>query len=429
MAQDTTKADAVLKNIYLDVFREMVNQKAILLFGYTPEELSAGFGTANASKGETMDYRGISRDARKVQFAGRQWVFSAHVGRNESGTMRDEYGTLPTAGEQRYEDFTDKVRRAYKQIEISGFAIAVTERDIGSYVRLLADETEGAINDLRWDLNRQGYGDQTGAVAAITADGSNTFTVDSIQYLRVGMYIDVINSTNDAVQLSNRKITAINQSTRVCTYDGVDGTTTTDGRVCMEGNWKKEINGLRNIIGPDGSDYTTLHGVNGSTAGNEYWQAKIADGGGSEIFDEDRAQLLLDTIGAGGQETELIITTRGIRRRYVNTLKAQKRWNDSMAGTLHGGFKYIDFNDYPLVYDDICPKGLAWFLRPADLLWVWLNGNDFDWMDRDGAVLRKVSGKDAYEATAFKYFDLGCSQRKYQGLYKGLADDAAVSPT
>lgn len=427
--QDTSLADAVLKNYYLPVVREMVNQKAVMLFGYSPSELSAGFGTANASKGETLDYRGISRDADRVEFAGRQWVFTAHTKRNESGTMRDEGGTLPTAGEQGWEDFADKVRRAYKQIQITGFSIAVSERNVGSYVRLLQEETEGAIDDLRWDLNRQAFGDQTGALAETTADGSNTFTASSIQYLRVGMYVDVIKYDDDAVQLSNRKLTAINQSTRVCTYDGADGTTTADGRVVLTGNWKKEVNGLRNMV-DDSSTYPTLHGVDGSAAGNEYWQSKLVDGGGATL-DEDVAQQLLDQIGAEGRETFMLLGTRGIRRRYVNTLKAQKRWNDSMAGQLHGGFKYVDFNDYPLLYDDVNPKGHLWALRPQDFLWVWLAGMDFNWMDRDGAVLRKVESPDmdAYKATLYKYCDLGLTNRKVQGLIDNLADDAAISPS
>lgn len=424
MAQDTTKADAILKNYYLDVVREMVNNRALMLFGYTPEELAAGAGTANAAKGETIDFRGIKRDAEAVEFAGRQWVMTAHTGRNESGTMRDEGGTLPDADNQKWEDFTDKIRRAYKQIQISGFAIAVSERDIGSYLRLLQAETEGAVNDLRKDLNRQCFGDQTGTLCETTADGANTFTADNLQYLRVGMFIDLINKGTDAVLAANRKITAINTSTRVVTYDGADVAVVAGTHVpCLSGNWKKEINGLKNMIGPDGSSYTTLHAVDGSVAGNEYWKAKIRDGGGSAVFDEDTGQLILDDIGSEGYETELIVCTRGIRRRYVNTLKAMKRWNDSQAVTMHGGFKAIDFNGLPLCHEDDAPKQNAWFLRLEDFLWIWLFGQDFDWMQRDGAVLTRVDNKDEYKATLFKYCDLGCRSRKVQGRYKGLADD------
>jgi hypothetical protein len=59
MAQTTTQADAILQNYYLPVVREMVNQRALLLFGYSPQQLEAGMGHFNAANGETMDYRGI----------------------------------------------------------------------------------------------------------------------------------------------------------------------------------------------------------------------------------------------------------------------------------------------------------------------------------------------------------------------------------
>jgi hypothetical protein len=425
MVQTTTSADAILQNYYLPVVREMVNQRAILLFGYTPAELEAGAGTMNAAKGETLDYTGISKDADVVEFAGRQWVIALHVTRNESGTARAEGATLPTPGQQGWADILDKVRKEYKQIQLTGFSMEVTERNLGAYLRLLEAETVGAVNDLRKDMNRQAFGDQRGTLCQITADGVNTVTVDNLQYLRVGMYVDIVNQSTDAVLGARVQITAIARATRVVTYSGSDLTAVPGTHVlAVEGNWKQEINGLRNIIRSDLSQNYALHSIDASVAGNEYWQAKQADGGNS-TFDEDAGQLMLDQIGAEGWETELLLTTRGIRRRYVNTLKAQKRWNDANAGTMHGGFKYIDYNGFPLLFDDDCPKQYMFLIRPDDFLWVQLNGNDFRWMNRDGAILRKVENPDtdAYKATLYKYCDLGCFRRKTQGAIYNLADD------
>jgi hypothetical protein len=155
--QNTTNADAVLQNYYLPVVREMINQRAILLFGYSPAELEQGAGSMNAAKGETMDYRGISRDASVVEFAGRQWVIAVHTTRNESGTARAEGAVLPQPGQQGWADLIDKVKKEYKQIQLTGFAMEVSERSVGAYLRLLEAETVGAVNDLRKDLNRQGF--------------------------------------------------------------------------------------------------------------------------------------------------------------------------------------------------------------------------------------------------------------------------------
>ena len=425
MAQTTTQADPILQNYYLPVVREMINQRAILLFGYSPAQLEAGSGTMNAANGETMDYRGIARDSDSVEFAGRQWVIALHTSRNESGTARAEGGTLPTPGQQGWADLVDKIKKLYKQIQITGFALELTERSVASYLRLLETETTGAVNDLRKDMNRQAFGDGRGTLCQISADGTNTVTVDNLQYLRVGMIVDIINQSTDAVLASQRTITAIAPSTRIVTYSGADVTAVAGTHVlAVEGNWKLEINGLRNITRSDLSQNYTMHGIDSSVAGNEYWKAKQADGGNG-VFDEDAGQLMLDQIGAEGWETQMILTTRGIRRRYVNTLKAQKRWNDANAGTMHGGFKYIDYNGFPLVFDDDCPKQHMFFIRPDDYLWVNLYGMDFRWMNRDGAILRKVENpdQDAYKATLYKYADMGITNRKVQGVTYNLADD------
>lgn len=432
MAMDTTQADAALQNHYLPVLVEMINQRALLLFGYTPEELDAGMGHANAANGETISYRGITRDASAFEYAGKKWFFAAHTKRNESGTATSEGGLIPTPGQQGYEDFFDSIKHFYKQFEITGFAIEVSERTVASYLRLLEGETEGTVNDARFDLNRQAYGDQTGNLTEITADGANTVTVTSVQYLRVGMFIDLVNKGTDAVLAANRKITAINSTTKVVTYDGADVAAVAGTHVVViTGNWKKEINGLTNIIGPDGANYATLHGVDGSAAGNEFWQGKVYDGNAA-TFDEDQGQQILDDLSAEGWETELVITTRGIRRRYVNTLKAQKRFNDGMSGMLHGGFKTIDFNGIPLTIDDSAPKGNMWFLRPSDMLWFWLGANDFRWLQRDGKILRMTTGvgaagedKDNWRATLYRFHDLAVKRRKTQARLKNLADDAA----
>jgi len=403
----------------------MVNQRAILLFGYSPSELDAGSGSFNAANGETMDYRGISRDADQVDYAGRQWVIALHTSRNESGTARAEGGTLPTPGQQGWADLQDKIRKLYKQIQITGFALEVSERSVASYLRLLEAETVGAVNDLRKDMNRQAFGDQRGTLCQITADGSNTVTVDNLQYLRVGMIVDITNQSTDANLASQRTITAIAAATRVVTYSGADVNATPGTHVLnVEGNWKNEINGLRNITRSDLSQNYILHGIDSSVAGNEYWKAKQADGG-NVTFDEDQGQLMLDQIGAEGDETDMLITTRGIRRRYVNTLKAQKRWNDANAGTMHGGFKYIDYNGMPLLFDDDCPKQHMFFVDIDGYIWINLNGQDFRWMNRDGAILRKVENPDtdAYKGTLYKYSDLGVQRRKTQGVIYNLADD------
>ena len=48
--------------------------------------------------------------------------------------------------------------------------------------------------------------------------------------------------------------------------------------------------------------------------------------------------------------------------------------------------------------------------------------SDWEWMQEDGAVLFRVSGQDAYEATLFKYADLMTSARNRNGVCLQLTE-------
>lgn len=415
--QTTANADAVLKDYYLEPIREQLNQKCVLMFA------AKGDGSPESSNGEKFPFKGITRESERIEFAGRQWVLPSHTSRNEGIGAIAEGGTLPVAGQQGWEDLKDTLRHNVGVIELTRYAMRLSERNAGAFLKLLEGETKGIVNDIQKDVNRQGFGNQTGALAAVTADGSNTITVDSIQYLRVGMRIDLINVTNDAVLASNRIITGINEATRVVTYDGADVTGTTDHRLCRTGSWKKEINGLGNLIGTTG----TVHSVDSTAAANRWWKSTVRDAAGAQ-FSEDGGQQIVDSVGTSGNgEVELIITTRGIRRRYANTLKSQKRFTDAESVKLHGGFKAILFNEEPMVFDDDCPKGNMYFLNIEAFMWVYLN-DDWDWVDDDGAILnRSTTRADTFEGYLAADHDLAITARNQQGLYKNLEDDAALA--
>jgi hypothetical protein len=420
VAQNTANADAVLKDYYLTPIREQLNQRAVLMFAAEDE------GEPRTSKGETMPFRGLSRESERIEFAGRRWVLPAHKSRNEGVGAIDEGGTIPVAGQQGWVDFIDVLRHNLGSIEITRYAIRLSRQKPGAFIRLLEAETEGLVRDLRKDVNRQAYGNQTGALAAVTADGANQVTVDSVQYLRVGMRIDLVDSTNDTFLAQNRTISAINATTKVLTYSGADVTATTNHRVARTGNWKKEIHGIGNLVGNTG----TIHSVDSTAAGNEWWKSVVFSNGGNP-FNEDLGQQVVDGVGTSGNgEVELILTTRGVRRRYVNTLKSEKRFTDKDSVTLRGGFKAVMFNEYPLVFDDDCPKGTMWFLNTDALAWIFLPDGDqpgnWDWVDDDGAILtRKADRTDAFEGYLAADHNMAVTARNRLGKIDTLEDDAA----
>lgn len=436
MAQTTANADAVLKEYYLTPIREQLNQRCVLMFAADDDGGVEGSSSGSEGKGQMYEWRGFTRESEGVEFAGREWVLPAHTRRNEGLGAIDEGGPLPTAGQQGWDDLKDKLHHNVGSIRLSRYAMKLSERSPGVFLRLLEGETKGMVNDLRKDVNRQGFSAQAGALAAVTADGSNTVTVDSVQYLRVNMVIDLVDFVGSpgTILAAARTVTAINASTKVVTYSGADVTATTNHRLVRSGSYGREINGLGNIIsntaGP-GTVFNVLHGVDASAAANAWWNSQVLDGSNNP-FSEDLGQQIVDKVGATGQaEVELIVTTRGIRRRYVSTLKSQKRFTDSDSVTLRGGFKAILFNEMPMVFDDDCPKGTMWFLNADAMMWVYLDAGEdgkggWNWVDDDGAILsRAVDRTDNFDAYLAADHDFATVARNRLGKIINLADDAA----
>jgi len=381
------------------------------------------------SDGTQAGFRGLARESEQLEFAGRQYIIPVHTSRNEGGGAIDEGGVIPVAGQQGWTDLSDSLRHILWSIELTRFAIRLSNRNEGVFLKLLEAETKGATRDMRKDVNRQAYGNQTGALAAVVSDGAGNVVVDTVQYLRVGMKIDFMSVADDSkLNGSTQTITAINDATKTVTYTPTDLTATTNHRICRAGSWKKEINGLGKLVDNTG----LVHGVDASLAVNKWHRSQVIDMLGAQ-FNEDSGQQLCDNIEViGNDEVEFLIGTHGIVRRYANQLKSLKQFTGNDVVRLRGGFKALLFNEMPMIKDPDAPKGILWFLNSDALMWAWLpNGKlpgDWDWVDDDGAVLtRKADRTDAFEGYLAGDFNLNAPTRNALGKMINLEDDAAVS--
>jgi hypothetical protein len=124
---------------------------------------------------------------------------------------------------------------------------------------------------------------------------------------------------------------------------------------------------------------------------------------------------LADDVG-GALSPTIILTTRAIRRKYVDLLVADKRFIDWKV--MDGGFKVVEFNGIPMAVDNDALGGDMYFLYEPSLQIYQMS--DLEWMDQDGNVLTKVANYDAYEAILFWYSELGCSRRNVNTVLADL---------
>jgi hypothetical protein len=110
---------------------------------------------------------------------------------------------------------------------------------------------------------------------------------------------------------------------------------------------------------------------------------------------------------------DMILTTRAIRREYLEIMQADRRNVNTM--TLDGGWKALEYNGIPFAVDDDAIDGEIYFLTLKDLQLYRMS--DYQWMDKDtGAILSRITGYDAYEAVLYRYAELGVNRRYSQGV-------------
>lgn len=114
---------------------------------------------------------------------------------------------------------------------------------------------------------------------------------------------------------------------------------------------------------------------------------------------------------------DVIITTHAIRREYLDYMEGRRRVVNTMQ--LDGGWTAIEYNGIPLMVDPDAIDGEMYFLTLKDLQLYRMS--DYSWMDKDGAVLQRLVGYDAYEAVLYRYAELGCNNRQTQGVITDIS--------
>lgn len=373
---------------------------------------------------EVVALKRIVRSSDNIvnEVGGKYVTFPIHTRRNTGIGARNENEALPPAGQQGTTAARIGLKYLYGAMELTGQAINLVDTNYNSFLSAVEFESERLRVDLALDLNRQVYGDGTGAIAACTAQaGVTTLTVDSTTLLELDELIDIVDKTNGTVLAAGRTITAIPSATTV-TISGAVVTTTVNHVLTRAGNWNREWTGLKAIIASSGTLYNvdpTLHPV---------WKANVdSNGGVGRAVSEGLFNVMSDTIKQAGGKTTLILTSFGVRRAYANLLQQQRQYVNTAEFT--GGYKGLAYvtpdGEVPMVIDRMAPKGTAWFVN-EDALTVYRE-NDWDFMDYGGDKwrLKQTGGNDydAYIARLYQYSELGTDRRNTHGVIFDLTEN------
>lgn len=396
-ATTMTVVDGVLKEVYEKRVRDQLNNEAIAL------------------RRIEKSSEGVSHDV-----GGKYVAFPIRTRRNHGVGARNENEALPDPRSQVYKAARINLAYLYGALSLTGQTMELADTNEQAFVSVLDAEIDGLKQTLVKDTNRQMYGSSDGGLAVATADGANTFTVASTQYLEVGMVIDVWDPTFATPRIQARNVTAISGLT--VTYDGADGTISNNDIVTRTASQQREKIGFKQIIAASGQ----LYNVNPAT--EPVWASTVdANGGVNRALSEGLMIKTVDNIRtAGGGVPTVIFTSLGVRRAYFQLLSQQRRYNDTT--TFAGGFKGLKFEtdagDIPMISDFDAPPNKAWFINEKQIKLY--EEKDWSFMNRDGSnwqrVIQSTGNYDAYGAYLYKYCQVGTHQRNSHGLLTDLAE-------
>lgn len=407
MGLDISAASNVLKVHYAGPVREYLNKATVLLSQ-------------------------IGRETQDVQ--GKNFTTPIHYGRNAlAGIGYAEGDTLGTPGQQAYATAIIPNAHLYARIQVSGQVMAATKSNAGSFIRALDSELKGATNDMKKAFNRQLHGDGFDKLAVwTTADDTSGTVVDdgngfAFTHLPNGgtMTCDLIDTDGSTERGADLVVTL---GAEAATGYNVTWTGTVsgsaDGDFLIPANTLgKQLMGIEGIIS-DGDPLVLgvggLHGL--PVATNPWFKAQVVGDDTATHVDLKFSliQKLLSKITQNSdyeeKDVKFLLSSFEMRDTYVDLCRNERQFVNTMK--FDGGFEAVEYNGKPLVPDNQCKHGRIYAIVPESL--KIFRTSDFEWMEKDGAVLHRLENVDAYRATLFHYGNLATVCRNANGVLKGL---------
>lgn len=359
------------------------------------------------------------------EVTGHQIRMPLKYGRHGGIGNRADDGLLPTPSPRKWEHAVWDTKNIFARIMLTDKLIKASKNNKGAFANQLASQMEDLTIDAKDNLRRQVFGSGEGTVTTVSESGTgNKLAVANVTYLSEGQFIDIFDSTTDVAVAEGVEI-IVREKTEVgsnyagyITVSGESLTFTKADYITIAGNKDLELTGMSAIFTPD----TKLYGINRAT--NKWFNPhvkSIQDEGleGVEELNELIMQEMIDEAKDElGSDINFISCNSGVARAFQFNQLSYKKNIDYMD--LIGGYKAMKFGTIPITKEKYEKPGVMRFLCKDNFKLYRMGG--WDWMDKDGAVLNRVSNKPAYEATLVMYGDLGCDKPRGQSLLTGISE-------
>lgn len=369
----------------------------------------------------------IGKSAKKYNAGGAGFFGAINDYGNESVGAINETESFRTIDNENYRQWVVSPKVLVAPIEFSGLSAKAADSDEESFVNAVVDALDRAKERLLSDENRQFFGLGTGLMASPTgavASDAVSFAVNSSQYLRENMVIDIFNGATktvdskrilkvdrfaNAVYFSTSLGAALNATSEIV-KENIRDSAPSDG---------KEMMGLRGIV-DDGTDLLTFQSL--IVASVEIWKS-VRTNASSANLTSDLLQRLIDDIAIlSGEEPDLLLMHPKQRRKYLDLVVPQKRYQDDK---LDSGHSEVSFNGKKLMLDKDCQEDVIYGINKKMLRRFEVAPMEMGTHDGSDQFLR-LSNQDAFQAYWRHYANFGTSRRNAHGKLVSLAKPNGV---
>ncbi len=370
----------------------------------------------------------IQKSSKKYNNGGAGFFGAINDYGNESGGAISETEAFRTIDSENYQQYKVLPKVLVAPISVSGLMSEAADSDEEAFADAVLTEVSQAKERLLADKNRQFFGVGTGALCSPAGNVISTalsFSVDSAQYLRKNMVVDIFNGatkTIDSKRISN--IDKVNSvvyfatslafaliTTDVMVKENIRDSAASDG---------KETMGLRGIV-DDGTDLTTFQNLDASAI---YEWRGVRTSASSGNLTSDMLQRLLDDVDAlSGEEPDTIIMNKKQRRKYLDIVAPEKRYMDQK---LDAGHSKLSFNGIDLFLDKDCQIDTVYAVNKKHLhqfsvapLKMGGVGDAPEWL--------RSAGYDLFETYWREYCNFGTDRRNAHGKIVSLAVPSGIA--
>lgn len=370
----------------------------------------------------------ISKSLSKYSPGGNGYFGAINDYGNEAVGAINETETFRSIDNENYAQWkvTPKVLTA--PISFSGLAAAAADSDEEAFVAVVVDALDMAKERLLKDENRQFYGIGTGLLASPAGNVASTvtsFSVDSAQYLRSNMVLDMFNGATKTI--AGKRLQSVDKVNNVVYFATSLGAALITTDALVKENIRdsapgdgKEMMGLRGIV-DDSTDLTTFQNIN--AVSSREWRSRRIDASGANLTSDLLQRLLDDVATLGGEEPDKIIMHRKQRRKYLDIVVPQKRYMD---GSMDAGFSKLEFNGKELWLDFDCQEDTVYALSLDKIRKFELKPLEMGRHEGSDTFLR-ITRTDTFEAYWRHYCNFGTSKRAAHGKLVNLAKPSGVA--